>query len=79
MREDESKREWFVGPPDEPYWKFRFAQVVYKIADARGLRRLPGAERARNWAFRITVLSRDFEEITDLGDEIDFAEDGDQT
>jgi len=59
-----SDREWHVGPPDEPYWKFRVAQVVYRFASWRILSELPGAESLRNWAFGVTVLSREFDEVT---------------
>ena len=59
-----SEREYHVGPPDEPYWKFRIAQLVHRFASCRCVRGLPGAERARNWAFRVTVLSREFTEVS---------------
>ena len=58
-----SNREWSVGPPDEPYWKYRVAQVAYRFASSRIVSDLPGAEAVRNWAFGVTVLSRDFDEV----------------
>jgi hypothetical protein len=58
-----SERTWHVGPPDEPYWKFRVAQLAYRFASWRVVSELPGAEAVRNWAFGVTVLSRDFDEV----------------
>lgn len=55
--------EWHVGPPDAPWWKFKVAQTVHRVASAPIVEKLPGAEAARNWAFGITVLSRDFTEV----------------
>lgn len=57
-------RKWHVGPPQEPWWKFKIAQGVYRVASAPVVEGLPGAERARNWAFGVTVLSRDFDEVS---------------
>ena len=60
------QREWFVGPAQTPWWKFKLAGVVWKLTrgnpiDAVG--KIPGTHRAAMWAFEVRVLSRDFEEV----------------
>jgi len=56
------------GPPDESYWKFRFAQAVFYLVRLSPLtplvKHVPGAKRVGEWAFRVTVLSRETWEET---------------
>ncbi|WP_302083568.1 hypothetical protein [Salinibaculum rarum] len=56
------------GPANAPYWKFRLAQAVFWVVRLSPLtpviKHLPGAKRAGEWAFRVTVLSRDTWEDT---------------
>lgn len=60
-------RKWFVGPAQINYFKFVFAGIVFWLVRTSPLApyiiKLPGTTTAGKWAFKIRVLSRDFDEI----------------
>lgn len=62
-----SERTWFIGPSKANYFKFVFAGFVFYLVRtsciAKYVIRIPGATRAGLWAFRVRVLSRDFDEL----------------
>lgn len=65
----------FVGPSNEPYFKFKFAQLVFHLFRlsrvARALQYIPGSTHLTLWAFKVTVMSRDFETVSESEDDDD--------
>lgn len=63
----DSEATGFMGPPGVPWWKFKLAGIVWKLTRGNPISAvgyIPGTHRAAMWAFKVRVLSRDFE-ITD--------------
>lgn len=54
----------FMGPPQVSWWKFMLAGVVWKLTRGNplpGVGYIPGTHTAALWAFKVRVMSRDFE------------------
>lgn len=53
----------YVGPAQTSWCKFRLGKIVYRATNNPLGRRVPLLRRARLWAFKTIILSRDFEEV----------------
>lgn len=63
ISEGESK-EFFVGPSQEPWWKFKLAGICWKLtrgSNSNIPKYIPGASKVAKWSFKVRVMSRDFE------------------
>lgn len=54
----------FIAPAQAKWWKFTLAGLVWKLTRGNpipGIGHIPGTHKAAMWAFKVLVMSRDFE------------------
>lgn len=65
--DDRTVERWFVGPSQTNRFKFMLAGFVFWLVRtspiSKYIIRIPGATKAGVWAFKIRVMSRDFEQV----------------
>lgn len=65
---DEKSQSVFVGPAKTSRIKFKMAGLAWKLTRGNSIPyigHLPGANKLAMWAFKVRVMSRDFEVTTE--------------
>lgn len=64
MTDEDKVEKLFVGPAQVSWLKFQIAGIAWKLTRGNPISQvsyIPGVKRVATWAFKVRVLSRDFE------------------